>query len=61
MGAWGTDTFANDHAMDWIAELVANARAAINSAFAELRDLWAESEEFETWRAALTDLKGRLA
>lgn len=130
MGAWGTHNFANDDAMDWLAELEDNGLAATSSAFAavdeaaddyldasiaacalaaaeviaalhgrpsptlpeeiitwvaanpgdpgkallasarrtidvvgkqsELRDLWEETDEFETWRAELSDLKGRL-
>ena len=90
MGAWGTDSFANDDAMDWIAEQEANGLAAVASAFAAV-DAAAddyldasiassalaaaevvaallggpsptrpESDEFETWRAELADLKGRL-
>ena len=34
MGAWGTDSFANDDAMDWIAELEARGLAATGGAFA---------------------------
>ena len=33
MGAWGTDNFANDDAMDWVAELESNGLAATASAF----------------------------
>ena len=44
------------------ADLVALARSAVDriAAKSELRDLWAESDSAETWRAAMTDLRGRL-
>ena len=60
MGAWETDIFANDDALDWVAELEGSGLAATTSAFAA-RDLWEESDEFETWSAELADLKSRLA
>jgi len=44
-------------------ELVALARSAVDriAAKSELRDLWEESDSAEAWRAAMTDLRARLA
>jgi hypothetical protein len=130
MGAWSHESFGNDDAMDWIAELEAEGLPAASGALAaieeiapeyleapicasalaaaevvaglrgrpaaqlpqevrqwiaenpgdpgelaavaqravdaiasksELRELWEESGEFETWRAAVADLRARLA
>ncbi|HEU4566145.1 MAG TPA: DUF4259 domain-containing protein, partial [Gemmatimonadaceae bacterium] len=43
-------------------ELVALARRAVEriAAESELRDLWAESDDFEAWEASVADLRARL-
>jgi len=130
MGAWGHESFANDDAMDWVAELEAEGLPAVGRALAavedlageyleapacssavaaaevvaalrgrpaadlpeevanwvaahpsgseelvqaarravdaitnrsELRELWEEVPDYELWRGAMTDLRGRLS
>ena len=57
VGAW-----AQEHA-GWLQpDLVRDALAAVDRirSSSELRDLWAESQEYESWLAVLADLRGRL-
>ena len=59
-----------DDLADWLtshqvqqrAELLRNAAAALTRVMAEseLRDLWADSDEFEVWEATLRDVLSRL-
>jgi hypothetical protein len=47
---------------DLTVDLVVLARSAVDriAGKSELRDLWDESDSAEAWRAAMTDLRGRL-
>ena len=58
-----------DEVAAWVARmpedpgpLVETARRAVDlvAAESELRELWAESPEYETWRATVADLRARL-
>ena len=46
MGAWGTGSFANDDAMDWVAELEAAADARVLHEALVAVDLGEEDEEY---------------
>jgi uncharacterized protein DUF4259 len=50
------------HQVPQCAELLRNASAALTRVMAEseLRDLWADSEEFKAWKATLQDVLSRL-
>jgi len=72
MGAWSHESFRNDDACGWAAQLdeyddlslvEAKARRALDRVLAgpsELMELWDESGESEAWQTAVRELKGRI-
>lgn len=53
MGAWGSDSFSNDDALDWVAELEAEGLPAAGAAFATVGELAADYLEAPLCSAAL--------
>ncbi len=71
-GRWGVrsphteavDAWVEAHPLSPSDELLAHARQAIDRILAEaseLRELWDESDERDQWRAAVAELRARLA
>lgn len=71
-GRAGTADDSGDRIEEWINEyelevseaLVKKARRVVDRVFnspSELREAWEESDEFDSWREALTGLKDRLS
>jgi len=71
-GNWGARNAYTESVDNWVAshprqpapELVAQAVAAIDRVLAgpsELLELWSDSDEFAGWRAAVLDLRQRVA
>lgn len=71
-GNWGARNAYTESVDNWVAshprqpspELVAQAVAAIDRVLAEpseLLELWSDSDEFARWRAAVLDLRQRVA
>ena len=57
------DEWVADHAQCPPADLLSRAVAAIDRILADdskLKELWAESEEYDQWVAAVTDLRSRV-
>lgn len=73
MGAWGTGSFENDAALDWVAELQAAGgpdvldrtlrRATEDPALSEVRGLWEEAppEHRDEWLRRVADVERRLS
>jgi hypothetical protein len=67
-GQWGTRDAYTEPIDRWVErldrspsnELVRKAVAAVDRILSEPSELWAESEEFDAWKASLSNLRARL-